>query len=255
MTRLLAIGAAAALATGAGTALADNHEQHGPTVRPVEIYTCNYNDGRDREDLDRVVERWNRYMDENDDTGYVAFALTPNFVSAFDFDIGWMGFAPDTKAFGQSLQNWRASGGELAQAFAEVLTCGAHANFASMNIIEPPEEVPEQPVITFTDCTVNDDSSFEAAMEGVHAWAEFVQSAGVGAPFWLWFPAYGEASDATYHFKWVTAFSDYNQWADDWELYGNGSGWQKAEELFDGVMHCDSGRVYNLELLRRPAGG
>ncbi len=253
MIRLSAIGAAAALAAGAGSAAADGHEQ-GPQVRPVEVYTCSYNDGRDREDLDRVIERWNRYMDENDDAGYVAFALTPNFVSSFSFDIGWIGLAPDTAAFGRSLQSWRTTGGELAQAFNEVLTCGTHANFASMNVIAPPNEMPPPTVITFTDCTIDEDSSFEAAMEGVRTWTEFVKSAGVEAPIWLWFPAYGEASDATYDFKWVTAFSDYNQWAEDWEFFGNGGGWQKSEELFGDVMSCDSGRTYDLEALRRPAG-
>ena len=44
-----------------------------PTLNPLEVYTCNYLDGKDRGDLDKVIDRWNTWTDANDPAPYTAW--------------------------------------------------------------------------------------------------------------------------------------------------------------------------------------
>ncbi len=48
-----------------GQAMAQDGDKP-PTLNPLEIYTCNYLDGKGRGDLDKVISRWNKRTDAND---------------------------------------------------------------------------------------------------------------------------------------------------------------------------------------------
>ena len=102
---------------------ADEHEQEGPGIYPVEAYTCKYNEGKGPADLDKVVADWNQWMDEQDANNYFAMTMTPNYFGGETFDVGWLGSAPTAAELGAGADNWRANGGKLAAAFASVLSC------------------------------------------------------------------------------------------------------------------------------------
>ena len=41
-------------------------QESGPLVyAPVEVFTCSYNKGQDYDDLQRVIDRWNKWADKN----------------------------------------------------------------------------------------------------------------------------------------------------------------------------------------------
>ena len=65
MKRILAASAASVLVLGMSAALADNHEQEARRYVPVETYTCNYRAGKGPADLDKVIDNWNQWMDDN----------------------------------------------------------------------------------------------------------------------------------------------------------------------------------------------
>ena len=102
----MAASAAVLLAAGAGPVLADEHESDAPTVRPIEGWTCNYNDGKGREDLDEVNEEWNEWMDETGQEDYLAFIMTPQFFGEWAFDVAWIGVARDGHAFARCSLVW-----------------------------------------------------------------------------------------------------------------------------------------------------
>ena len=244
-------GAAALTVVLASTALADNHEEEGPVVAPVEVYVCNFNEGKGMADFDAWLKRWNKFMDKNDQSGYEAIALLPSYSSSFEFDIGWVGYTSSGESLGQALDVWRDKGSELNAAVFEIMSCAARTNFASMSVKKGADgPMPPNPVASFSDCTIKEGTDFESAIDSVVAWNEFRAEGGQAGPAWVWFPAYGESTDATYHFKYVEGFRDYADWGADWDLYGNGGGWQKARELFADKLDCDSGRVYEVKALR-----
>ena len=247
---LLAAGSAAlTMLLGPAIAQADDHES--PGVTPVETYVCKFQEGKSMQDLDGVIKDWNRFMDRNaGKSGYQAILLLPSFYGERNFDVGWVGFAQDAKSLGQALDTWRDKGGEMAAAFAEVIDCPARTNYASLSVAEGSGKMPPNPVLTFSDCTVKDGVDMEAAIDAVHEWAKWRKEGGQDGPSWIWFPGYGENLDAEYDFKFLEGFENYEDWGADWDLYGNGGGWQKARELFSEKLECNSGRVYDVKAVR-----
>ena len=48
-------------------------EGNSRTFAPVEIYSCNYNEGKTASDLNKVVAKWNKFMDKNKAAPYSAW--------------------------------------------------------------------------------------------------------------------------------------------------------------------------------------
>jgi hypothetical protein len=67
-----------------------------PSFFPIEGVQCKFNAGKGFEDLERVVAKWNKYMDQSVAEGnpdYTAYLLTPYMVneSEIDLDFVWLG--------------------------------------------------------------------------------------------------------------------------------------------------------------------
>lgn len=245
---------AAALSLSAGLAQA---QSGSPEIAPAEFYPCTFNDGKGMADLQKVIAKWNDFMDANDDTGYQAWLLLPNFVSGDNgsWHVGWLGSWPDGNAMGKSLQIWNTKGTDLQQAFNNVVTCPAHINYAVMQMKGLDGTPSEQPVLTFSNCETEREVSMEAAFGAVREWIEFESSKGIESPHWVFFPGYGEPVDSDYDFKWVTGYRDYAAFGREWHIYGNEGGWQKARDVFRGTLECDSPRVYTVKPVRVNSGG
>lgn len=232
------------LAVLAGSAaVAESHEEAAPaapTLRPIELFACHFNEGRTMADLGEVTAAWNAWMDENGRDEYWASMLIPVYHSAeIDFDIGWVGGWPDGKTMAASTEFWINKGGEHQAAFDRVVDCPIHLNFAVYTV--QPNPIPFQPgPVEFSNCTLEEGAEMTAAIGAVHQW---VEHEGEDRGHYLLFPAFGEASDSEYNFKWVAA-SSYAALGAGWDDYAGG-GWRKAQELFDGLLDCDSPRVYH----------
>ena len=96
--------------------------------------------------------------------------------------------------------------------------------------------------VEFTNCTVAEGRDFlTEVIPAVHKWAAHE---GEGTGHFMLFPAWGEASDSEYDFKWVSV-SSYETLGTSYDDYGQGGGWQKWGELFKGLLECDSPRLYH----------
>ncbi len=213
----------------------------GPSFQPIEIYACSFNEGQTMADLKAVTAGWNAWMDENGRTEYWASLLLPMFHSAeIDFDIGWVGGWQSGAAMAESIEFWVNNGGEHSAAFERVLDCDIHINFAVYTVQPNPDPFAPGPV-EFSDCKLEEGKEMSAAISAVHQW---VAHEGDGRGHYLLFPAWGEASDSEYEFKWVSV-SGYGTLGELWDDFGTGGGWQKYEELFGGLLDCDSPRIYH----------
>jgi hypothetical protein len=247
----LAVLCVAALA--AVPAMAESHEEGdkpaGPTFWPMEIFACNFNEGQTMKDLMEVTAAWNAWMDENARISYWASTLMPVFHSAeIDFDIAWVGGWESGAAMGESMQAWITNGGEHQAGFARVVDCSQHTNFAVMTVQPNPNPFAPGPV-TFRDCKVSEGVEFPAAAEAVGKWAAYT---GDNTGQYMLFPAYGAPSDVGYSFKWVSVTS-WSNLGVKWDDYGTGGGYMKYREITEGVMKCDSPRVYHGMNVRKPA--
>jgi hypothetical protein len=248
-TLLLALASTSFVLVGSPAAFAQE-EDKGPEFTPLEAFTCNYNDGKGSADLDAAVEKWSAYMDENGADKYLAMTVTPQMHGPDAFDVGWLGVAPTGELMGQGRDGFRANGGESAAAFADVLDCDSHSQFATMQVKEPPErETPRSLVLSFSDCNVEEGREFSEVFAGMDAWAAYQAENGYNAGTWVLFPAYG-SGDEDFDFKVVNAYDNHAGMGRDFDLYGTGGGYVKRREIMGSMLDCDVSRVYDATVHR-----
>jgi hypothetical protein len=182
------------IAAGCSNGVAQEEEASEPAV-PVELYACNYNEGMGPADLDAASAKWNAWADERGLNDYTAWTLTKFYSGPEqEFDVIWLGVSPTAKAMGAAHDDYLANGTEIEAGFAEVLTCDAHANFASVQFKAPPEreDPPDNVVISFSDCNIAEGKSFDNDVApAIRAWVEYRTEQGSEAGRWVLFPAYG----------------------------------------------------------------
>lgn len=215
-------------------------------VVPAEVYVCSFNDGQGPGDLEDTIEGWSEYMDDNEIDDYAAWTLTPHYYGPEqEFDFIWLGAWTDGNAMGAGMDMWYSSGGEHAQNFAEVADCGVHILSGSINYKLPEGGTPANSVITFSNCTVSDDSNYPEVAIATRSWVELLTAAGSEAAIYHWFPAYGGGGDDTPDFVTLTAFPNYAALGADFERYTNGEMFRENGRLFGGKVDCDIARAYN----------
>jgi hypothetical protein len=69
------------------------------------------------DELNRVIDAWNSWMDSNGRNDYTAIVLTPHFTAAsFPCEVGWLGVWKDGGALA-GLQEWLTEGASINEDF------------------------------------------------------------------------------------------------------------------------------------------
>jgi len=230
----------------AGSAVAQE-EGEGPTAFPVEIYVCNFNEGMGHAELNKWADKWNAWIESTSSppVPYSAWTLTPfYFGEDQDFDFIWLGTSPNAAALGRAYDNYLSNSGDLQPEFDKIATCGAHNNFATVNIKEPADDGESSSfVLSFSNCNLAEGKTFDDAMPALQAWSEYRTGHGSGSGMWVMFPAYG-GGQADFDFKFVVSHQNHEALGVDYDHYAQG-GHAKAGELFGGLLECDESRAYN----------
>ena len=231
-------------------ALAEHHEaKAGLQFAPVEIYACNFQKGKKQADLDKVIAGWNAWMDESKAEPYSAWIYTAYYNSpGYDFDVAWLGAWPDGKTMGKATDQWLTNGGAQAAEFAKVVDCAVHSNFASTQLRAGISENSDSAVLGFSDCKFAKDAKFPEAMAAAGKWNAYMKEQGSVGSEWIFFPVYG--SDPDWHFKLVNAHPNYAELGADYDRYGNGGGFMKAQEILGAAYDCGPRRIYNSKRVR-----
>ena len=241
---LLVAGTAAAFAEEA------KKDAAGAAIRPMEIYACKFKEGKGMADLQAVSTKFNAWMDSTGQHNYWAFLLTPYYHSQDqDFDVAWAGGWRTGVDMAREIQRWVEEGGPVAGEFDKVVTCNDIANYALMDL-SPAPNPPDSGPVTFTNCTVQGGAQvprrarrgqrLDRLREGARHHARTTTCSSR--------PTASRAT-AKYSFKWVTT-SSWDDWGKSYDQYGTGGGWARATELYDGLLDCDSGRVYVSQRVR-----
>lgn len=254
MRKYLFALSAAGLLLSAGTGIADEHKggaEEANVASPMEIFTCKYNPGQDRSDLDAAIEQWNKWGDKAGISDYSAWILAPYYSGPEqDFDVIWLGGSAKAKDMGRAQDAWIGTGGAVQRAFDEAITCDSHGAFAVLRIKQPPErDDADNLVVSFSDCNMAEDVSFEDLYMPLMKWGKYKGEHGSTAGMWVFFAAYGGGGEE-YDFKWVRAYQNFADLGADWDQQ-NESGWRKANDLFAGKVSCDSARAYLATNVRR----
>lgn len=250
MNKLLTL-VMAVMAVSMGWAQSALAEQDDSKGVPVEFFACNWQKGKDLGDLDKVAKKFVDWSEQND-SGYSAWILTPQFHDGLDFDVAWMGSWPDSNAFGKSQDAWNAGGREIAADFDAVVDCSAGHQMATSVPVSAPDGPPGDGVVIFSACTLQEGKT---PLEGLAAHKKVgaaMKGMGSKASSWLFYPGMG-SGDHDFHYWSVIAFNNYAELGAASELYINGGGWEKAMVLLGPVTSCVSPTTFDAKLVRSGA--
>jgi hypothetical protein len=245
--KLMVIVTAALVATlGAVNATA----QDGVVFIPVDIFACNYKEGKGSADLDAATATWSAYMDDRDADDYAAWTMTKHYASADqDFDVAWLGAHKNGTSMGEGADDWLANGGEAAAAFGEVLTCDMSGNYASRMFKAPPDgNIPGDGVLVFSNCSLKDGARYEDVVAATNSWAGILAEAGSPAAMYHWYPVFGTGEDDI-GWKVITAYPNHAEFGKNYDRMAGGL-YLTSQELFGDLAECDIARVYNVKSRR-----
>ena len=243
---MLVVTAAVVAITGTGNVVA----QDAPVFIPVEIFACNYNEGKGAADLEPVIDMWNTYMDDANNDSYAAWTMTKHYANDDQtFDIAWIGASKNGTAMGEGNDHWLANGGEIGAAFGEVLNCGMTGLYASRQFKAAPDgNVPADGVLVFSNCSTEEGARYEDVVSAMNTWAGIQDEAGSTAAMYHWYPIYGTGEDDI-GWKAITAYPNHAELGKSYDRMAGGL-YLKSQELFGDISDCDIARVYNVKNVR-----
>lgn len=249
MKRFLSVLVTTCLAFVALPGVSLAQDEDAPAI-PVELFACSYNEGMGSADIDAATDAWNKWADDEEIRDYSAWTLTKFYSGPLqEFDFIWLGVSSSATAMGRMDDKYRATGGDADALWEKAATCNLHTRFASVQFKEPAER--DEPlsniVLAFSDCTIAEGKNFgDDVAPAISRWTESRTEQGSAAGHWVLFPAYGGGGEE-FDFKYVTAYENHEAMGADWDSYDV----KLAGELFDGVIDCDSSRVYDATNRRR----
>ena len=217
----------------------------GPQGSAVEIFQCNFSNGKDLEDTLKVASKWDAWADDNYSVPYAGYVMTPFYQTKtdFPFDLFWLGVTPSFKALGIAQDEWASKGTKLAADFERVSPCPNHASIYSFAVRRPENQTPNG-YLTIRGCT-NKEGTTQADYFAANAKQnEYMDSIGLDSGIYYWFMGAGSGIDQPYDYLEVTAVSSMSEWGKmpDNFLTGN-----PAPQDLDALRDCDTARVYSIQ--------
>ena len=233
---------ACTLLMGVGVASAQDGEV--PQFRPVELWACNYRDGKDQEDFDDALEK---LVEATGDDPYAAFQLTPNFRGPDQaFDLIYIGVWESGTSWGRDSVAYAERGVDADEAWEETLDCPVSVIFASMRIQADGGEPDESGdfVLAISDCNVAHGSSTGQALGAVQRFNDYQVANGSTVGKIAWFPVYG-GGNAEFDFKLLNVYSGPQQVGDAFQWFIDNQAYLVQEDMMEGLLSCDVARLYN----------
>lgn len=252
MKRVLTAVAALCSILAMNTAAAQDGSEP-PSFSPLELFVCNYRDGQDQGDFDKAVEELQDWQNANGDP-YSAWRLFPYYTGPnLNPDFVYIGSWPSGSAMGTDMQKFMASGADANETWNEAVECNVSGMFASHNVKAPPENVDAGNfTLTVADCKVAHHRSTGDAIAAMRRWGSFRADNDSPGGMWLWIPVYGgngggDGEDLA--FKVVHGFSGFESLGNYWSWYVDNMAYEKWGDLTDGLLSCDTARLYTGETL------
>lgn len=231
---------------GAASALAMEQQVH---AAPVDFRACNFHEGKSMADLDKVSAKFREYANKSD-IAYAAWTLTPQYQTALGFDVGWLGAWPDGEAYGVSMEKWSTTGKEVAAEFNQVIDCSGRHELATSLPISAPEGTPEDGVLMFYQCTLNDNATLDAAYAAHLDAGTAMKGLGSLAVSWMFQPAVGAGDNLDFDYYHVVGFYRYSDMGATMEMYANRGGKQAQQKILGEVSTCQTPVVFDAVSVR-----
>ncbi len=212
---------------------------------------CQFAEGKDMDDVMKVLDEWNEYGDENFSEPFSAWVMTPVFMSTADFDLDFvfLGFADSLASIGRAEDEFRPGGSKIGAKWERVTNCSGQS--LSFNV---EARAPKNPWVAggtnytmIQSCTFKDGKTADDLQANDKIWNKYLDESGYEGGYWRWWPETGTPTDTDYDYLLAVAFPSV-------EAYG-ASRDTRLQTMMNGtrpeeIHNCNTPRLYESTNIR-----
>jgi len=214
---------------------------------PIDFRACKYREGKNFKDLQKVSTEFREWANKQD-VSYAAWTLHPQFHPGLGYDFGWLGSWPDGESFGVSMEKWR-SAPEQQEAMNKVMDCGLSHQLAVLLPINAPDGTPEDGVLMFYRCSLNEGVSMQKAYAAHLDAGDVMKAMGSLSVSWMFQPAIA-AGDIDFDYFHVIGFYRYSDLGATMDTYFNGGAKAQQQKILSKVSSCKTPVVFDAVSVR-----
>lgn len=226
---------------------ADDHIE----ITGMEAIQCKFEEGKDMDDVMKVISEWNDFGDKNFSSPYSAWILTPIFVSESDFtnDFVFLGFADSLANIGQAQDAFQVGAAKIGAKWEKATDCSGQSLSLNVEVRTPKEEWTEGQVgyTSIQACTLKEENSNSDFKANDKIWNEYLDASNFEGGFWRWWPETGSPIGTAHDYLLAASFSSI-------EEYGRARDGRVAAMLAgtrpDEIHDCDTARLYKSTNIR-----
>jgi len=228
------------LFTASAAALADDHLQV-PEYGGVETFACDFNEGKDMDDLLKVTKKWDKWLNKNGSVAYTGLVLSPYYYDSLEADVYWVGFSFSLEDQAVAQTEFLAT--DLSQDFLDVYTCKSHAQLAWVRVRDEVDSS-ENGIVDFSACAMLPDATREALSAADEKMNEFLTEIDSTARIYRWYPMQGgDTIDPDFvQASWASSLQEKGANADKFIRAG---GPVLRESLYGDLLSCSNGPSAN----------
>ena len=233
------------------SAHADDHAT--PSLIPIEVYGCSYNEGKDLDDLLQVAKSWEKWIDREIPQAGFAFVLSPYLVDSANghSDIYWVNVNSTFESMGSAMDEWGAKGGKYLERFNEVCTSDNHSMFVGYPITPPNDDEAAPFQMTFQVCNAKDGATMQKRMAADQIMLENRDKYGLEGGMMRWFPMAGMDRSIEFDFLNVSFVQNSTTWGRNMDKYVANMQSIGPNPHAD-LQECTSGEVWSGVPVRDP---
>ena len=227
------------------------HVQAVETPPVVELFSCNYNDGQDADDLESAVEYWQGQIKNVEGSENYFAAIFSPIRAVGPYDVHWVGVSPNLNEWAENTNRLISSkeGRSSQERFDSVVTCDSGL-FFSTNIFQeranPPTAGRSGVVETFH-CKLPEGKTMVNVTAVEQAWAAAATGV-VKLDFFRWVPVW---ANIDYDVVYIVGHDDLKSFATNNTALFNSPELGLASELLTTVTTCKGG-LYAVDYLLAP---
>ena len=254
---------AAAFIAASPLAFADNHasdELEWSMGSPVEIYGCSFKEGVDgyKQSIKHAAAV-NAWAEEHDAfQNHVGQLMWPEFSDGeYPTEFTWLGYWENYSDYGDDMDKRAELGAALYVESNKFLEQCSHSEWGAWDLFPADDWTLGNHVTEFSDCVYKEGKGDADLLVANNAFAKEMLARGLtGADLGavqLWPRAGAPAGlDNAISFKWITGFPTLSAYANFTHIWWNEGLMPAWSSLYGDVVSCDSGRVYQSQVMSRP---